>query len=72
MSLPPLPNLRVGLSTLPEPSGGSPNLSRTYGWASQPLPELWVGLPDVCLGLTTRSGPPGRPPNPYRTYGWAT
>ena len=60
-----LPVLQMGIPTLPGPLGVTPDLSRTYVWASRPLPDLELGLP-------TTPGPLGVPSDPSRTSGWAS
>ena len=55
----------MGLLTPPEPSGGPPNPSQTYGWAFQ-------SLPDLLLGHQTPAEPPGGPFNPSRKFKWVS
>ena len=52
-----------GLLTPPRPPGGSSNSTQTSAWASQPLPDHFVGLPGS-------PGPLGGPPDLYRTFEW--
>ena len=70
MGFPTLSKLRVGLRT----SGWLSDLSWTFRWAFQLLPDLQVGLPTppVPSGLDfpTPPGPLGGPPDPIEPPGW--